>query len=61
MGALWETGSFLTRALGAHDQQNQGYSMTSQLLVLLAPLCAFHDPSRSTHLTVEQGSTPSPT
>ena len=39
MAALWLTVSFVTRALGAHDQQNIGYATTSQLLLLLAPLC----------------------
>ncbi|KAI9826697.1 MAG: hypothetical protein M1826_006579 [Phylliscum demangeonii] len=38
MGALWETVSFITRALGSHDQQQLGYAMATQLLLLLAPL-----------------------
>ncbi|KAH0537048.1 hypothetical protein FGG08_006118 [Glutinoglossum americanum] len=38
MGSLWETFSFVVRALGAHDQQNLAYAIVSQLLLLLAPL-----------------------
>ena len=39
MASAWELGSFVTRALGARDQQSSGLSLVSQLLVLLAPLC----------------------
>lgn len=38
MGGIWETISFAVHALGAHDQQNVGYSTAHQLLFLLAPL-----------------------
>lgn len=38
MGVLWEFIAFVTRALGAHDQQSQALSFTSSLLFLLAPL-----------------------
>ncbi|KAI9773238.1 MAG: hypothetical protein M1839_002200 [Geoglossum umbratile] len=38
MGSLWETFSFVTRALGAHHQQSLAYAIVSQLLLLLAPL-----------------------
>ena len=38
MGASWETISFITHSLGAHDQQNVGYATAWQLLFLLAPL-----------------------
>jgi hypothetical protein len=38
MGASWEFVAFVTRALGAHDQQSQAYSFTASLLFLLAPL-----------------------
>ena len=38
MGVGWEFLSFILRALGAHDQQNQGYAFSSTLLFLLAPL-----------------------
>ncbi|KAL1598963.1 hypothetical protein SLS60_008108 [Paraconiothyrium brasiliense] len=34
----WETASFVTRALGAHNQQSQAYSFAATLLFLLAPL-----------------------
>jgi RTA1 like protein len=40
MGAAWELASFITRALGAHNQQSQTLVIVSQLLLLLAPLCA---------------------
>jgi hypothetical protein len=39
MGLLWETGSFITLALGAHHQQSMPLALISQLLILLAPLC----------------------
>ncbi|KAF2449535.1 hypothetical protein P171DRAFT_345210, partial [Karstenula rhodostoma CBS 690.94] len=38
MGVLWEFISFVTRALGAHNQQSQAFSLTATLLFLLAPL-----------------------
>lgn len=38
MGVSWEFGSFVLRALGAHDQQSQGYSLASTITFLLAPL-----------------------
>lgn len=38
MGAAWELASFVTRALGAHNQQSQSLIIVSQLLLLLAPL-----------------------
>ena len=38
MASAWETASFILRALGARDQQNEGYVTASQILVLLAPL-----------------------
>ncbi|KAI4124591.1 MAG: hypothetical protein LQ347_005680, partial [Umbilicaria vellea] len=38
LGGIWETASFILRALGAHDQQNSAESTWSTLLLLLAPL-----------------------
>ncbi|MCJ1432525.1 hypothetical protein MMC27_001882 [Xylographa pallens] len=38
MAGLWETGSFITRALSTRAQQESGLALTSELLVLLAPL-----------------------
>ncbi|MCJ1286200.1 hypothetical protein MMC26_005545 [Xylographa opegraphella] len=38
MGGLWETGSFITRTLSTRAQQETGLALTSELLVLLAPL-----------------------
>ncbi|KAK7182642.1 hypothetical protein DPSP01_011469 [Paraphaeosphaeria sporulosa] len=38
MGVSWEFIAFVTRALGAHDQQSQAFSFTATLLFLLAPL-----------------------
>ncbi|OCK73134.1 hypothetical protein K432DRAFT_254932, partial [Lepidopterella palustris CBS 459.81] len=38
MGASWEFASFITRALGAHNQQSQALVTVSQLLLLLSPL-----------------------
>ncbi|MCJ1414505.1 hypothetical protein MMC32_000832 [Xylographa parallela] len=38
MAGLWETGSFVTRALSTRAQQESGLALTSELLVLLAPL-----------------------
>ncbi|KAI9760598.1 MAG: hypothetical protein M4579_001567 [Chaenotheca gracillima] len=38
MGGIWETVSFIGRALGAHDQQSSTYATISQLLLLLSPL-----------------------
>lgn len=43
MGAIWETASFVLRALGTRNQQNATFATVSQILVLLAPLCKFHD------------------
>ena len=39
MMVLWETLSFILRAIGAHNQQNLGYVIGYTLLFLLAPLC----------------------
>jgi hypothetical protein len=39
MGVVWEFSGYLIRALGAKNQQNLGYAIASQLLILLAPLC----------------------
>jgi hypothetical protein len=38
MGVAWELIAFVTRALGAHDQQNIGYATVSSIFFLLAPL-----------------------
>lgn len=38
MGAIWETCSFILRALGTRNQQNVSYVTVSQILLLLAPL-----------------------
>ncbi|OCL11240.1 hypothetical protein AOQ84DRAFT_314190 [Glonium stellatum] len=38
MGLSWETGSFITQALGSHHQQSSALALVSQLLILLAPL-----------------------
>ncbi|KAF2020657.1 hypothetical protein BU24DRAFT_416336 [Aaosphaeria arxii CBS 175.79] len=38
MGVAWEFIAFITRSLGAHDQQKLGYAYPSSLLFLLAPL-----------------------
>ncbi|CAI6331109.1 unnamed protein product [Periconia digitata] len=38
MGASWELVAFITRALGAHQQDSQPLAYTSSLLFLLAPL-----------------------
>ncbi|MCJ1318600.1 hypothetical protein MMC15_003930 [Xylographa vitiligo] len=38
MGGLWETGSFITRTFSTRAQQETGLALTSELLVLLAPL-----------------------
>jgi hypothetical protein len=38
VACAWEMASFLLRALGAHNQQNIGYAISSQLLLLTAPL-----------------------
>jgi hypothetical protein len=37
-GAIWELTSFILRALGTRDQQNEAYATASILLFLLAPL-----------------------
>jgi hypothetical protein len=37
-GAIWELTSFILRALGTRDQQNEAYATASTLLFLLAPL-----------------------
>ena len=39
MGSAWELCCFALRAIGARDQQNSAYVITSTLLFLLAPLC----------------------
>jgi len=39
MGAIWEFGSYVSRAFGTRNQQSTGIATVSQLLVLLAPLC----------------------
>lgn len=39
MGVLWESGSFITRSLGARDQQNTNLVIADQVLLFLAPLC----------------------
>ncbi|KAF2430366.1 hypothetical protein EJ08DRAFT_670506 [Tothia fuscella] len=38
VASLWDTASFALRALGAHDQQNDGYAIASEVLLLTAPL-----------------------
>ena len=38
MGSAWEFSAFITRALGAHDQQSSGIATVSSLLFILAPL-----------------------
>jgi hypothetical protein len=39
MAALWETGAYISRALGAKDQQSSGVATVAQILVLVAPIC----------------------
>jgi len=41
MMVVWETLSFILRALGAHNQQVLGYVIGYTLLMVLAPLCKF--------------------
>jgi hypothetical protein len=38
MGAAWETGAFITGALGAHNQQSIAFATVHVILFLLAPL-----------------------
>jgi hypothetical protein len=38
MASAWETTSFILRSLGSRNQQNEAYSISSQLFFLLAPL-----------------------
>jgi RTA1 like protein len=38
MGCIWETIAFVTRALGAHNQQSNAFALISTLFLLLAPL-----------------------
>ncbi|ORY13041.1 RTA1 like protein-domain-containing protein [Clohesyomyces aquaticus] len=38
MACTWEFISFVTRAIGSHDQQKLSYAFASQILFLLAPL-----------------------
>lgn len=44
MGCLWEFGSFITRAMGSHNQQSMALALVNQLLLLLAPLCELSFP-----------------
>lgn len=39
MAALWETGAYVFRALGAKNQQSDGMATVAQILVLVAPIC----------------------
>ena len=39
LAAIWETASFALRALGDRDQDQLGWIIGSQLLLLLSPLC----------------------
>jgi hypothetical protein len=39
MAALWETGAYVFRALGAKNQQSSGIATVAQILVLVAPIC----------------------
>jgi hypothetical protein len=39
MSVSWEAASFILRAVGAHNQNVQGYVVGFTLLLLLAPLC----------------------
>lgn len=41
MAALWETGAYVSRALGAKDQQSSGVATGAQILVLVAPICEY--------------------
>jgi hypothetical protein len=41
MAALWETGAYVFRALGAKDQQSSGIATVAQILVLVAPICEY--------------------
>jgi hypothetical protein len=41
LAGIWETFAFIFRALGTRDQQNKTYTIVSQILVLLSPICAF--------------------
>lgn len=41
MAALWEFGSYGTRAAGTRNQQSSTLATVSQILVLLAPICEF--------------------
>jgi hypothetical protein len=38
MGVTWELIAFITRALGAHNQQSQTLALIATLFFLLAPL-----------------------
>ena len=43
MAALWETGAYVFRALGAKDQQSSGIATVAQILVLVAPICEYRE------------------
>lgn len=45
MAALWETGAYIFRALGAKAQQSSGIATAAQILVLVAPICKYLGPS----------------
>lgn len=47
MAALWETGAYVSRALGAKDQQSSGTATVAQILVLVAPICECCEPSEA--------------
>lgn len=47
MAALWETGAYVSRALGAKDQQSSGIATVAQILVLVAPICECCEPSEA--------------
>lgn len=49
MAALWETGAYVFRALGAKDQQSSGMATIAQILVLVAPICKSFDSHQSRH------------
>jgi hypothetical protein len=39
MGVLWELIAYTTRAFSTRNQQNEGVTTSSMILILLAPLC----------------------
>jgi hypothetical protein len=39
MAAFWETGAYVSRAVGSKFQQSSGIATVAQILVLVAPIC----------------------